>query len=452
MGPEFLHATESVCPECLNRIAARLVSCDGAVYMEKECPEHGTFSSRVWSGVPSFETWIRAKIPYTGGCRLESDRGCPYDCGLCELHSQRTCTALVEVTSGCNLNCPVCFADSSGNEPDPDLDTLKKMFDTVMEQTGGCNLQLSGGEPTIRKDLPEIVRAAKAAGFSFIQLNSNGLCLAESRDLAAALGDAGLSSVFLQFDGVDDAANLVLRGRRLFERKCRAIEHIGAAGIGIVLVPTIVRGVNSDSLWPVVVFGLARLPHVRGVHFQPMSYFGRFPLDFEPDHVTLPEIMSGLSRQSGGMLDLDSFQPPGCEHALCSFSGRFLVHENGALQVLAANRCSCEPKPAEQGALRSISVTARQWGPVPQGDEQSDKGADDALSRFLERARTHVFSVSGMAFQDCWNLDLQRLRGCCIHVAQPDGRLIPFCSFNLTSRAGTSLHRPQRVSTKNCGC
>lgn len=67
------------------------------------------------------------------------------------------------------------------------------------------------------------------------------------------------------------------------------------------------------------------------------------------------------------------------------------------------------------------------------------------LDRFLQRARRHTFTISAMAFQDCWNLSLERLLGCCIHVAQPDGRLIPFCSFNLTARGGQALHRPRPI-------
>ena len=65
----------------------------------------------------------------------------------------------------------------------------------------------------------------------------------------------------------------------------------------------------------------------------------------------------------------------------------------------------------------------------------------DDFDRFLARARTHTFSLSAMAFQDAWNLDLERLRGCCIHVVSPEGNLIPFCAYNLTSSSGSPLYR-----------
>ena len=79
---------------------------------------------------------------------------------------------------------------------------------------------------------------------------------------------------------------------------------------------------------------------------------------------------------------------------------------------------------------------------------EADASRQDDFDRFLARARTHTFSISAMAFQDVWNLDLERLRGCCIHVATPDGRLIPFCAYNLTSASGRSLY-PRRIET--CG-
>lgn len=445
MNETVLHKTESVCPVCLKRIQADLVRQDSRVLLQKDCPEHGSFSTVVWNGEPSFSNWYRPKIPYYGGLREVLHKGCPFDCGLCEHHTQRTCTALVEITSRCNLNCPVCFADSGGYSIDPDIETIASMFDSIMHRTGGCNLQISGGEPTVRTDLAAIVERAVSSGFSFVQLNTNGIELADDPKLASRLGESGLSSVFLQFDGVNDTVYNAIRGKTLWKTKQRAIENLAVAGIGVVLVPTVVKGVNDHQLWDLVQFGLSNLPHIRGVHFQPMAYFGRYPSTFTPDHVTLPEIMSGLVRQSGEKLSVSDFTPPGCEHALCSFSARYILQENGELKKLgdlstALQSCECQPQPAEQGALKSIAVTARQWGKfdAPVADQRI---ASNDLDRFLQRARTHTFAVSGMAFQDCWSMNIERLKGCCIHVAQPDGRLIPFCAFNLTATDGTSIHR-----------
>ena len=324
-----------------------------------------------------------------------------------------------------------------------------ELLDSVglMDRRDHYPVQLSGGEPTLRSDLPEIVRAAKTAGFTFIQVNSNGLKFAEDPQLAGRLRSEGLSSVFLQFDGVDDRVFTVLRGRPLFAEKCRAIDNLAKAGVGIVLVPTLVPGVNINQIWQIVRFGLQRQPQVRGVHFQPISYFGRFPKDFAPNHITLPEIMQALEGQSLGQVKAEDFRPPGCEHALCSFSAKYLVEEDGRLTRLGGSPCDCTPIPAEEGARIAIAGTARRWGAIPMYSPPPASEKADGLDRFLQRARNHTFALSAMAFQDCWNLNLERLRGCCIHVAQTNGRLIPFCSFNLTARGGHGLHRPQPTAT-----
>ena len=443
---EVIDRVESVCPVCLGRIDGVIVSDGDTVSMVKTCPAHGTFSTVIWRGMPSYGSWSRPKTAYRGGRRQTgTDRGCPYDCGLCPEHGQRTCTALVEVTGRCNLGCPICFAESGADgSGDQDLAALAQRFVGVFEATGGCNLQLSGGEPTVRNDLPAVIQAAAAAGFSFIQLNTNGLRLAAEPDLAAVYREAGLSSVFLQFDGLTDKVYGRLRSRPLLEIKMRALENMARAGLPVVLVPTVVQGVNDDQLWQIARFGMDRLPLVRGVHFQPLSLFGRYPADLAASRVTLPEIMTGLQEQSSGQLRAGDFRPPGCEHALCSFNARYFVDLEGAPRRLGAgNSCDCRPIPADEGAKTAIAVTARQWGDCPPQLPMAPRPPDD-LDLFLERARTHTFSITAMAFQDAWNLNLERLRGCCIHVAPPEGGLVPFCAYNLTAADGTPLHRRQR--------
>lgn len=436
--------TESVCPACLARIPAQRVARDGEVRLEKSCPEHGAFSTPVWRGAPGLAGWTRPKTPsFPAAPATAVAQGCPFDCGLCPEHGQHTCTVLVEVTQRCSLGCPVCFASAGGRQPDPPVEALDTLLRAARAAAGPCNLQLSGGEPTEREDLPGLVRRAKAAGFPFVQLNTNGLRLAADPDLAKELRAAGLDSAFLQFDGADDSAHLALRGRSLLEAKLLAVQHLGRAGVGVVLVPTVVPGVNEDGLGDLLRLAVALSPTVRGIHFQPVSYFGRYPM--APDdagRITLPEVMAGLEAQSGGLVRAADFMPPGCEHALCSFHANYLVEEDGSLRLLTRPSCQCAPRPAAEGAAAAKAFVARQWA-APEEARLPMAGPADDLDRFLARASTHLLAVSGMAFQDCWTLDLERLRGCCIHVADPrgGGRLVPFCAYNLTSRDGRPLYR-----------
>jgi 7,8-dihydro-6-hydroxymethylpterin dimethyltransferase len=468
---QMLSSTASLCPVCLARIPAFREQMDEKVFLVKHCQEHGTFRTVIWRGAVPFSSWLRPKKP---SAPLRSftaiDQGCPFDCGLCPDHRQHTCTALIEITQRCNLHCPVCFADAGAGakkSDDPSLVKIGYLYDRVLEASGSCNIQLSGGEPTVRDDLPEIIGLGRKKGFSFIQLNTNGLFLAADPNNAVSLKNAGLSSVFLQFDGLSSATHIALRGRDLTGIKEQALLNCQAAGLAVVLVPTMVPHINTHEVGAIIRYAKRFAPTVRGVHFQPVSYFGRFPeAPADEDRLTLPELMQLIDRQSGGAITAEHFAPPVCEHALCSFHGNFLVEESGNLMPLGnpgnfGNRqvacCSTgetqtEIPTALQGREKSVAFTARQWtlpmasGPSVCAGEKNTPPLEeldelDDLDRFLARARTHTFSISAMAFQDVWNLDLERLKGCCIHVVSPEGKLVPFCAYNLTSSMGKRLYR-----------
>ncbi|MBG0789886.1 MAG: radical SAM protein [Desulfovibrionaceae bacterium] len=437
----------SVCPVCLRPIPARHETVGEETFLVKECPDHGVFKTVVWRGEPGFHDWSRPKVPSPPGKPFtRADRGCPLDCGLCDAHRQHTCTAVMEVTWRCDLGCPVCFASSGrAAPPDPTVREMARLFDRVFEASGHCNIQLSGGEPTVRDDLPDLIRLGKSKGFPFIQLNTNGLRIGREPGYARILAEAGLDSVFLQFDGTGDDIYTVLRGRPLLDLKLAALDALTGAGIGIVLVPTVVPGVNDHDLGAILKLATVRSPSVRGVHFQPVSYFGRYPqAPGDDQRITLPEVMRFLEAQTGGVVRARDFLPPGCEHSHCSFHANYLVTEAGGLHRLSAGgACGCAPRPAprpaSEGADKAKAFVKRQWaGP---GEALPMADVPDGLDAFIARAATHTLAVSAMAFQDAWTLDLERLKGCCIHEVSPDGRLIPFCAYNLTSMDGETLYR-----------
>ncbi len=460
-----LSHTESICPECLARIPAQRVARGEDVFLRKTCPEHGEFSTVIWRGSPAFPSWVRPKLPSYPETPLTGiDKGCPYDCGLCPDHRQHTCSVLLEVTASCDLGCPVCFADSGTQlTPDPDLSTIGGWYRRVLDTGGPFNIQISGGEPCMRDDLPQIIALGRSLGFTFIQLNTNGLRLARDPEFVWRLKDAGLSTVFLQFDGTRDDIHRALRGRALAGQKRAAVERCSEHGIGVVLVPTLVPGINTDDIGAIIEYALRHAPGVRGVHFQPISYFGRYPqAPTDEKRITIPEIISAIAAQTRGLVRRGSFGPPGCENALCSFHGNFVIMPDGQLIPLtahaAAQGCCGTPPLAKEGAARSREFVAQHWaGPkqappeVIETDISCTEGSEEpkvhlhssmgAWDTFLDRAKTHTFCISGMAFQDAWTLDLERLRDCCIHVMSPDGRLIPFCAHNLTDQHGHALYR-----------
>jgi uncharacterized radical SAM superfamily Fe-S cluster-containing enzyme len=441
-------ATASLCPHCLARIPAERRTEGDEVVLVKRCPDHGEFRSLVWRGEPSISSWSRAKEPFhVETCQTESKQGCPFDCGICPDHMQQSCAVLLEVTGRCNLACPYCFADAGNrNVPDPPLSALVERYRTILRTSGTHNIiQLSGGEPTVRNDLQEIIAAGRELGFPFIQLNSNGVRLAAEPGYAGELRSAGLFSVFLQFDGTEENIYQRIRGRPLFREKLKAIEHCVANGLGVVLVPTIVAGINSDNVGAILKLALALAPGVRGVHLQPVAYFGRHPGNhLQGDRLTLPDLMRAIETQTDGMMKTEHFRPPGCEHHHCSFHANFLVQPGGGIKALTRHTPSCcgEAGEAEnRGTGRAVSFVANQWGAPARSASGNEP---ESLDAFLENFRANTFAVSAMAFQDVWNLDLERVQECCIHVAAPDGRMIPFCLYNLTSAEGTPLYRNRK--------
>ncbi len=212
-GKEIIRRTFSVCPVCLKRIPACHVQTKDAVFMEKECPAHGFFSTPVWRNHVSFTEWI-GDVPEI---RVRENLDCPHACGLCQEHQRETCCVLLEVTGRCNLHCRFCFANAAP-APDPPPAAVKGWLDQLAVP-GKTLVQLSGGEPTVRDDLPEIIRHAKQAGCAHVQLNTNGIRLGQDKAYAGSLAEAGLSFVFLQFDGMDDQVYRTLRGNRSWTSK-----------------------------------------------------------------------------------------------------------------------------------------------------------------------------------------------------------------------------------------
>ena len=337
----------------------------------------------------------------------------------------------MEVTRRCDLCCPFCFASSDPGEKDRPFEDLAAEFRAVMEAQGPGILQLSGGEPAVRDDLPELIAAAAAMGFSGIQLNTNGLRIALQAGYAASLKAAGLSWVYLQFDGTDDPPYLALRGRPLAGLKRRAVENCAAAGLNVVLVATVKPGVNADRIGDIVRFAAANAPNVRGVHLQPVAYLGRYPkAPDDADRITLPEVVRALCDQTG-LFEPGDFRPTGVEHPSCSFNGVFFVDAEGRLTPRV-------PRHQEKDPLRAAAILSRQWG-FDVGALEEGAGGDD-FDRALAALGSRL-TVSAMAFQDAWTLDLERLQHCPIKVAHR-GKLYPFCAWNLTAADGTRLYGP----------
>jgi uncharacterized radical SAM superfamily Fe-S cluster-containing enzyme len=426
---EVLRRTRSVCPVCLRQLPAERVRIGREVHLRKACPDHGPFQAVLWRGLADLDAWLGSVEAEP----LPDAPGCPGACGLCGDHRQGTCCVILEVTGRCDLGCRYCFAGSGPGPADPDLAQVKAWLGqlTVPGQT---LVQLSGGEPTLRDDLPEIAAAAREAGCRYVQLNSNGLRLGADPGYARALAQAGVSFVFMQFDGTRDAIHQRLRGRPLLAAKRRAIEHCAAANLGVTLVPTLVPGINTDDVGALVRFAASLAPAVRGVHFQPATQSGRIPgQPGEDARFTLDQLLAAVEDQTDGLVLAEHLRPSRCDHPLCGFHGDFLVNPGGRLVPLAPGRSAgagacCGPATPDQNR----AFVARRWErPAPDTAGPCCGGDLRDMGVFLDRVRSHGFTLTAMAFQDAGSLDLERLRRCSLHVFDR-GRLVPFCARYLT--------------------
>mgnify|MGYP000890553596 FL=1 len=448
----FYDSAVSVCAECLRRVEAKILIKEDRVYLEKWCPEHGRARVLIADDAAYYrkarEVFIKApELPQR--FNTEQRWGCPYDCGLCPEHMQHSCLSLVEITDHCNLHCPICYADSGPHRPGfRDLATVERMLDAVVANEGEPDVvQISGGEPTLHPQFFAILDAAKARPIRHLMVNTNGLRIAKEPAFAARLKqyEPGFE-LYLQFDSLRDEVHQELRGARLADIRRRALDALNEHDISTTLVVTVKKGLNDHELGEIVEFAL-RQPCVRGVTFQPIQHAGR-ATDFDPaqHRLTLTEVRRRLLEQTT-VFQPDDLIPVPCNpdclamaYALKLDGGtvpltRFVAPET----LIAQGRNTIVVERDESLRAHVFELFATNHSPQSQACSLSD------LLCCLPQVQApqdwnyrNVFRVLIMQFIDAHSFDLRAVKKSCVHIAQPDGRLIPFDTFNLFYRDGRS--------------
>lgn len=454
----FIRSTKSICPVCHHLIEATLYEENGAVYMAKCCPDHGVFKDLCWSDFQIYQRFESKDIQGTGGRGGAPTNGageCPFACGLCPRHESPTVLGVIDVTMRCNLSCPTCFAQSTTNGgrhgKDPDFEDLKAIIDTFASNTNAAGLQFSGGEPTLRDDLPELIAYARRK-FDHVEVNTNGLRMAASPEYCKELESAGTSVIYLQFDGVTDEPYERLRGRKQLAVKKRAIENHRTAGPkpAIVLVPTIVKGVNDDQIGAIINFAIENSTIIRGVNFQPVSFCGRTSHDLR-ERITVSDVLSKVEEQTGFLRKEDFFPPSmmsmllgtigksgvGCHFSCGAFS--YLVvgkkgGTDGKIEPLT-KYVDVERLAVEYATNKRISALAALRYIHPSIlKELIIKFLKSHTYEDLSDLHFNLLFIGAMHFMDAYNFDCDRVRRCVIHYGLPDGRIVPFCSYNTIHR------------------
>ncbi len=459
----FYDVAISICSTCFQKVEAKTVFQDGNVYLLKRCPVHGQERVLIADDIEYYrlcrEVFIKPpEMPLVYNTPVKW--GCPYDCGLCTDHEQHSCLTLVEICDYCNLRCPVCYA-SSGPERQQfrDLTLIEKMFDAVVRNEGQPDVvQISGGEPTMHPDFFAVLDMAKDRPIKHLMLNTNGVRIAQDDEFVHQLADyAEDFEVYLQFDSFDVGPLVELRGADLRRIRSDAVEKLNQYNIATNLVVTLKKRLNDGEIGKVIDYALQQ-PCIRGVTFQPIQDAGRLE-KFDPaiDRLTLTEVRRKILEQTsvfksediipvpchpdslamayalkldGRVTPLTSMIPP---EVLINAGGNTILYEQEAVvrenlfRLFATNH---SPKSGASSLRELLCCLPKVL--VPEGLRYDN-----------------VFRIIIMQFIDAHSFDVRSVKKTCVHIVHPDGRLIPFDTYNLFYRDGLEETRlaPLREKT-----
>ncbi len=481
---KILRYTKSICPECLsvgkvNILNAIVYEKDNKIFIKKQCKMHGNFEEIYWGDAELYHS--AEKFANTGLKILNPNvsnprKSCPTKCGLCEEHESHTGLANVVVTNRCNLNCWYCFfyAKEGSRIYEPDMETIRKMFRVLRKEKPVATeaVQITGGEPTLRDDLIDIIKTAREEGFMNILLNTNGIEISRNPELAERVKKAangGHVILYMSFDGISRKTN----PKNYYEIP-RVIKNARKANLNIVLVPTIIKGVNDHEIGDIIKFALANNDVIRGVNFQPVSLVGKMPRDErERRRITIPDVIKRIEEQTGGAVARSDFFPVPSTAILTEFmEALFNTHKYrlsthfacGMATYVFIDNDSIVSLPTffdlkgffdylqeleEEVKESRLNIAGRGIAIVKALRRISEFIDEKTIPENLDLKKILLSSffrgsyqefeginkgslfIGMMHFQDAYNYDIDRVKKCSVHYALPDGRIVPFCAFNV---------------------
>jgi uncharacterized radical SAM superfamily Fe-S cluster-containing enzyme len=498
--------TDSLCPRCVKEVRAAVLSGtrdlrslvdgkpgevkalilerDGRVVMEKTCPVHGRFED-VLSVDPAFTARIERLYP---GRDFLAPLTRLRDHGTSSVKYGRGSVLTVDLTNRCDMMCDPCFMDANqvGYVHELEWSEIQKILEDslTIQPRRQMSVQFSGGEPTLSPHFLRAIRFARETGYFCVQCATNGVRFAQDRDFALAAKDAGLRLAYLQFDGVTNEANSHRKIGNLFDVKLRAIENLHAAGIDVVLVVTVVNGVNDTQVGPIIDFAIANADKITVVSFQPVSFTGRDE-DISDElrqkqRYTLSHLAHDVKAQTGATEPLRDWFPlsamgpfsdltdtlmggqadwgslkcgchPNCGMGTILFVNKrtkemvplsaFLDLEQLLLDIQDVTDAGAQPRAVTLAETALALLKNFRAGAAPQG-----YGFADLAKQFLSQTGSRgervgefesdaaefewrLLFVAGMWFQDLFNYDFRRTEMCIIPYGTQMGE-ISFCAYN----------------------
>lgn len=433
-----IETTKSICPECKKLLDAEIYENENKVIMKKSCEDHGLFQCLLSTDAERYKNAAKFNKPGLKPQKFltEKNKGCPYDCGLCTEHLQHSCVGIIEITSKCNLACPVCFASSLPNKKSAlGIEKIEELLDKFIEYEGYPDVvQFSGGEPTIHPDIIEILRMAKRKNIKMVMINSNGKRIAEDEDFVKELSKLG-ASVYLQFDGFKRETHIKIRGIDMRETKRKALENLNAHKVDTALVATIEKYVNDDEIGELTKLAL-NTTCVKGIVFQPAFFCGRHPT-FDPmDRMTLTDVIDCIEKQTRIFTKTD-FYPIPCCYPTCSTATFGIVNNGETIPITKIldveeyldyfkNKIFIDMRQATRNGLEGM-YSMSSLGNVKRIIENYCQVCN---IQFDTKLNDKIKMILVQPFMDAWNFDVKKVQKCCVHEIASDGKIIPFCAYN----------------------
>lgn len=444
----FYDVAVTICSVCFRKLEGKIVFEENSVFLLKRCPQHGAERVLIADDVDYYrrcrEVFIKKpEMPLVYNTPVKW--GCPYDCGLCTDHEQHSCLALIEVTDSCNLRCPVCYASSGPERMEHrPLALIEKMFDAVVRNEGRPDVvQISGGEPTLHPRFFEIIELAKARPIQHLMINTNGVRIAQDEQFVRQLAEAKPDvEIYLQFDSFQRDALVGLRGADLRNVRERALERLNKYNLSTTLVVTLKKGLNDGEIGKIIDFALTQ-SCVRGVTLQPIQDAGRLE-KFDPatDRLTLTEVRRKILEQTNVFRPEDVIPVPCHPDSLAmayalKIDGKIVpltgLIDSDVLINGARNTIVYEQDSVIRDCLFKLFATNHS----PESGATSLRDLLCCLPRVQapdDLGYKNIFRVLIVQFLDAHAFDVRSVKKTCIHIVHPDGRLIPFDTYNLFYR------------------
>lgn len=483
-----LEKTSSICPICFNqgkiqKIDANLYEDQGKVWIQKYCQKHGSFKEIYFGDTILYKKWMKYKASGKPISYIKNNLS--DDLELYTEHTSQTMLTNLVVTNRSNLKWDKIFFNAyiDGYVYEPSIEKLIELMNQSMNVNtlSSKSLQIIGGEPTLREDLFEIIRIAKKIGYSHIQLQTNGLILAERIDYCQRLKDEKVNSVYLNFNGITNLTN------PLIDYQKKVIENLRKVNLNIFLHTAIIGNENVSEPGKIIRFALDNIDVIRGVHFYPffLNKASSTPSknQIASQRIDISQIFDSIEKEFFSLISRNDFYPtsiaypisqlieslikqPQLEvtpHPGCGGSTLIFLKDGKPLPITRFIDVESligflDKESKKKGPLRKLRFASALVKNIdsftnnkeaPDGFDMKQMAKDAAIggSDFAFRKyHNKTLNIGFMWYQDVMDLNFDRLHRCVIHCPTFEG-IVPFCSY-VGLEYGKKIHKKYSSSIK----